>query len=98
MAALFTSASTTSINPMPRSVGCNTLPSRVTYCRLSKVSMMLARVAGVPNPLSFMAADSSFSSSVLPAVSIAVSNMASLNRAGGLVHRATAFASVTRLT
>ena len=46
----------------PRSVAFNALPSRVKYWRLSRVSMVSARVAGVPSPLSFIAADSSLSS------------------------------------
>ena len=47
--------------------------------------MMEARVAGVPSPVSFIASESSFSSSVFPAVSIAVSNVASVKRFGGRV-------------
>ena len=47
--------------------------------------MMAARVAGVPRPVSFMASDSSFSSSVLPAVSMAVSSVPSVKRLGGRV-------------
>ncbi len=47
--------------------------------------MIAARVAGVPRPVSFIASESSFSSSVLPAVSIAVSSVASVNRFGGRV-------------
>ena len=47
--------------------------------------MIAARVAGVPSPQSFMARESSLSSSDLPAVSIAVSKVASLNRLGGRV-------------
>ena len=95
MAALFTSASTTSMSPMPLSVATSVLPSRCTYARVSNVSMMLARVAGVPRPFSFIASDSSRSSRVLPAVSMAVSRVASLSRAGGLVRLGTAFASST---
>ncbi len=45
--------------------------------------MMEARVAGVPRPVSFMASESSFSSSVLPAVSMAVRSVASVKRLGG---------------
>ena len=41
--------------------------------------MIAARVAGVPKPVSFIASESSFSSSVLPAVSMAVSRVASVN-------------------
>ena len=40
---------------------------------------MEARVAGVPRPVSFMASESSFSSSVLPAVSMAVSRVPSVD-------------------
>ena len=47
--------------------------------------MIVARVAAVPNPRSFMASESSFSSSVFPADSIAVSSVASVNRFGGRV-------------
>ena len=48
-------------------------------------SIMVARVAGVPNPLSFIASASSSSSTSLPALSIAESRVASVYRAGGLV-------------
>ena len=47
--------------------------------------MMEARVAGVPSPVSFMASESSFSSSVLPAVSMAVSSVPSVRRLGARV-------------
>ena len=47
--------------------------------------MMDARVAGVPRPVSFMASESSFSSSVLPAVSMAVSSVPSVRRFGARV-------------
>ena len=47
--------------------------------------MMAARVAGVPSPVSFMASESSFSSSVLPAVSMAVSSVPSVSRLGARV-------------
>ena len=52
---------------------------------LSSTSMIAARVAGVPRPVSFIASESSFSSSVLPAVSMAVSSVASVKRLGGRV-------------
>ena len=55
------------------------------YSRFSSTSMIAARVAGVPRPVSFIASDSSFSSSVLPAVSIAVSSVASVKRLGARV-------------
>ena len=47
--------------------------------------MICARVAGVPSPFSFIASESSLSSSVLPAVSIAVSSVPSVNRFGARV-------------
>ena len=47
--------------------------------------MMLARVAGVPRPESFIASAASSSSTSLPAVSIDLSRLPSLKRAGGLV-------------
>ena len=49
---------------------------------------MAARVAGVPSPFSLMASRSSSSSTSLPAPSIALSSVASLKRAGGLVRLA----------
>ena len=55
--------------------------------------MMAARVAGVPKPVSFMASESSFSSRVLPAVSIAVSRVPSVRRFGGRVFFRTASTS-----
>ena len=58
--------------------------------------MISARVAGVPNPLSFIAADSSLSSRTRPAVSIAVSKAASVRRGGGRVCLVSARASSTR--
>ena len=57
--------------------------------------MIAARVAGVPSPVSFIASESSFSSSVLPAVSIAVSRVASVKRFGGRVFFFTASTSTT---
>ena len=57
--------------------------------------MMAARVAGVPRPVSFMASDSSFSSSVLPAVSMAVSSVASVKRLGARVFFFRASTSIT---
>ena len=68
---------------MPLSVASRLLPLRTMYSRLSSTSMMAARVAGVPRPVSFMASESSFSSSVLPAVSMAVSSVPSVKRLGG---------------
>ena len=55
--------------------------------------MICARVAGVPSPLSFMASESSLSSSVFPAVSIAVNSVPSVNRFGARVFFWTASAS-----
>ncbi len=60
------------------------------YSRFSSTSMIAARVAGVPRPFSFMASESSFSSSVLPAVSMAVSSVASVKRLGARVFLRTA--------
>src|ERR1017187_5753818 len=57
--------------------------------------MMEARVAGVPKPVSFMASESSFSSRVLPAVSIAVSRVPSVKRFGGRVFFRVASTSTT---
>ena len=47
--------------------------------------MICARVAGVPSPFSLIASRSSSSSTSLPAPSIALSNVASVKRGGGLV-------------
>ncbi|KAG1529380.1 hypothetical protein G6F50_018041 [Rhizopus delemar] len=52
---------------------------------------MEALVAGVPSPRSRIASRISSSSSSFPAVSIAPSNVASLNRVGGFVFCATSF-------
>ena len=48
-------------------------------------SMIAARVAGVPSPLSLIASRSASSSTRLPAVSIAERRVASVYRAGGFV-------------
>ena len=85
IAGLLTSGWTASISRIPLSVACSALPSRTMYSRVISVSMIAARVAGVPSPQSFMARESSLSSSDLPAVSIAVSKVASLNRFWGRV-------------
>jgi hypothetical protein len=61
----------------PFGVATSDFFSRLTYSRLSNVSMMAARVAGVPRPASFMASRSSSSSICFPAVSIASSRVAS---------------------
>ena len=47
------------------------MPARSMYSRRISVSMISARVAGVPRPRSFIASRSSSSSTSLPAVSIA---------------------------
>ena len=47
--------------------------------------MVAARVAGVPRPVSFIASDSSLSSRLWPAVSMAVKSVPSVNRFGGRV-------------
>ena len=57
--------------------------------------MIEARVAGVPMPRSFMASESALLSSVLPADSMAVSKVASVNLGGGLVRFLTASAACT---
>ena len=92
MAGLLIDGPTVAISAVPRGVARSALPSRLRYWRLSKVSMMSARVAGVPNPRSFIAADSSLSSKVRPADSIAVSKAASVSRGGGRVCLASASA------
>ena len=56
---------------------------------------MAARVAGVPSPRSFIASESCLLSRVLPADSIAVSRVASVNRGGGLVRFLTVSACKT---
>ena len=95
-AGLLTWGWTDSIRRMPVSVAASALPCRSMYWRRSSVSMISARVAGVPRPRSFMAADSSRSSSVAPAVSMAVSSVASLKRRGGRVFFLTASTPETR--
>ena len=52
---------------------------------VSNVSIMAARVAGVPRPASFIASRSSSSSIVFPAVSMAPSRVASVKRGGAFV-------------
>ena len=54
------------------------------YPRESNFSIVSALVAGVPNPLSDIASESSSSSISLPARSIKVNKRASLRREGGL--------------
>ncbi len=81
---------------MPLSVASSTLPLRTTYSRLSSVSMIAARVAGVPRPVSFIASESSFSSTARPAVSMAVSSVPSVKRGGGRVRLGTGTTSSTR--
>ena len=95
MAGLLTCGWTTWISRTPLSVATSALPWRSTYCRRSRVSMISARVAGVPSPEPFIASESSRSSSVRPAVSMAVSSVASVKRFGGRVFLATARASST---
>ena len=85
MAGLFTSGWTISMSRIPLAVASRLLPARTMYSRFRSTSMIAARVAGVPRPVSFMASESSFSSRVLPAVSIAVSSVPSVRRLGGRV-------------
>ncbi|TSC66828.1 MAG: ATP-dependent DNA helicase RecG, partial [Parcubacteria group bacterium Gr01-1014_72] len=56
--------------------GCYVPGGRYAHAASVIMSVGTARVAGVPSPLSFIACESSLSSSVLPAVSIAVSSVA----------------------
>ena len=60
---------TTECRASPFSVGTSFFCWRTIYSRLSRVSMMAARVAGVPIPLSFIAWRIVSSSISLPAVS-----------------------------
>jgi len=62
----------------PFGVAWSSFPTRSTYSRRISVSIVSARVAGVPRPRSFIASRSSSSSMSLPAVSIAESSVASL--------------------
>ena len=62
----------------PFSVATRARPSRSMYSRPISVSMMDARVAGVPMPDSAMASRSSASSISLPAPSMAASSEASV--------------------
>ncbi len=62
-------------------------PSRRRYSSASNPSMVAARVAGVPRPFPAIASRKSSSSISLPAPSIALSSVASVNRAGGRVSR-----------
>ena len=74
-----------SMSPMPMSVGTRFFPSRATKVRRISVSIVAARVAGVPRPESRMAARSSSSEISRPADSIAPSSVASVWRGGGRV-------------
>ena len=62
----------------PFGVGCRSRPTRSMYSRRMSVSMISARVAGVPRPDSFIASRSSSSSMSLPAVSIEERSVASV--------------------
>src|SRR5919109_931012 len=55
----------------PFGVGWSSLETRSTYSRRISVSMISARVAGVPSPRSFIASRNSSSSTSLPAVAFA---------------------------
>jgi hypothetical protein len=69
----------------PSGVATRWFRSRAMYSRRNNVSMIDARVAGVPRPVSFIAARSASSSMRRPAVSIAPSSVASVYRGGGVV-------------
>ena len=69
---------TTAYTASPLSVGTSDFFSRLTYSRAKSVSMMAARVAGVPMPASFIASRSASSDSSRPAVSIAASRLDSV--------------------
>ncbi len=71
-------SSTIAITCSPLGVAWSSLPTRSMYSRRISVSIVSARVAGVPRPLSFIASRSSSSSISLPAVSIAESSVASV--------------------
>ena len=62
----------------PFGVGIRSFPPRSMYSRRISVSIVSARVAGVPRPRSFIASRSSSSSTSLPAVSIAERSVASV--------------------
>ena len=66
------------IRPMPNGVATRCCLVRSTKPRRNSVSMIAARVAGVPSPRSFIAARRVSSSICLPAASIAPSSVASL--------------------
>src|SRR5580704_7983782 len=70
---------------IPFSVASRFFPVRTMKPRFSNTSIMAARVAGVPSPVSFIASDNSFSSRLWPAVCIAVRRVPSVNRFGGRV-------------
>ena len=74
-----------SMTSIPRSVGTSCFLLRRTYSRRISVSIVAARVAGVPSPQSFIAARRASSSIVLPADSMDASKLASSNRLGGRV-------------
>ena len=75
-------------------VGISSRISRTMYLWRINSSMIDARVAGVPRPFSLIASRSSSSSTRLPACSIALSNVASVYRAGGRVALASTFTSL----
>ena len=74
-----------SISCMPVGVGSTCFFFLSMYLRLNKVSIILARVEGLPIPFSFMSSRISSSSTCFPAVSMALSKVASVNCLGGLV-------------
>ena len=73
------------INEKACAVGINSRCSRTIYLWRINSSIIEALVAGVPSPFSIIASANSSSSTRLPACSIALSSVASVYRAGGLV-------------
>ena len=79
------SASRVSNNPKAFAVGISSRPNRRMYSSEMRVSIVAARVAGVPKPRAPIASRKASSSISFPAPSIALNNVASVYRAGGFV-------------
>ena len=75
----------TSTKRIPFDVALKDLPKRLTYSLAIKFSIISARVAGVPIPLSLRTSAISSSAMERPQCSIKESNFASVRRAGGFV-------------
>lgn len=84
MSAIFLSF-TTSYTASPFSVGTSSFFSLQMYSRAKRVSIIAARVAGVPMPDSFMASRSASSSTSRAAISIAPKRDLSVCMGRGLV-------------